>query len=378
MVRKRLEYGEHCAVTALFLIALAIPLAGTLTGRHVIESFAEQRALASVPAWPASAAAWRALPGGLSAWFDDHFGFRESLVALNERIVRAARLDSLSSIPVTEGLNGWLYFDGDRSLDDFRGQLRFTDAELAAWADALEARRRWLASRHISYLFVITPNKQSVYPEFLPTWLLDQRGVTRADQLVRYLDSHMDVPVLDLRPALLEEKGSMPLFRKYDSHWNARGAEIARRRILEMLSRIAPGMELPMWRTRGWGEERVAGGDLARMRGRKGVHEILPTWISDAPSCNPGISSSDRADGAHGTAVIDGCPAGAATALIFRDSFMIRLRPMLSPEFRRSIYLWLQPDTCQIRENVDRYGPDIVIEQRAERFLDAPRKSECD
>jgi hypothetical protein len=367
---------EALARSGLFLLVLAAPLLGTVGSPTATRSTTEQRALAAAPALPRSAAGWRALSAALSAWFDDHFGLREPLIRLNRGLVQALGMGTPASIPVMEGADGWLYFTGDGSTDDFRGRRRLSDRELAAWAAELTRRQRWLAERGIAYLFVIVPNKQSVYPEFLPDWLQAQRGESRADQLVRHLAAHTGAPVLDLRPALLLEKGAAPLYRKTDSHWNARGADVALHHIRTALA-LTAHLTLPAWEALAWESDVGAGGDLARMLGRAGAIETLPVRRSAAPRCRMNVLGTARADITRGAALVDECPAGALPALVFRDSFMNRLRPMLSPAFRRTVYLWQQPDGCEFEQAVLRHRPQVVIEQRVERFLDPPRMASC-
>ncbi|MEI9865253.1 MAG: hypothetical protein WDN00_12025 [Limisphaerales bacterium] len=43
-------------------------------------------------------------------------------------------------------------------------------------------RRDWLAKRGIAYLFVVAPDKHSIYPEELPGWAVKVRPQTKLDQ----------------------------------------------------------------------------------------------------------------------------------------------------------------------------------------------------
>ena len=68
--------------------------------------------------------------------------------------------------------------------------------------DAEPDGRDWLARRGIAYLLVVSPNKSTVYPEFMPP-LYPRHRTTRMDQLAEHLGRHVGgFPLLDLRPVL--------------------------------------------------------------------------------------------------------------------------------------------------------------------------------
>lgn len=371
----RIRQVERRLVTGLFVLGLALPLPGTLAGRHETVSVAEQRALAAAPSLPASMEGWLGLPRATSAWFDDHFGGRELLVRLHRRLARVARPGVLAAAPVLEGRDGWLYFSGDHSLEDHQGLLPLTQEQLAGWGTSLAAKQRHLAARGIAYLFVITPSKHSIHPEFLPDWLAGRRGETRADQLVRYLANRGDVPVLDLRAGLLLHKGAEPLYRRHDTHWNIRGADLGRRLIIEALAGTAPALALATPAFGPWQEKEVAGGDLLRMLGREELVEVVPRLQVDRSHCRMNVTArgtGGTGETGAGATLIDECDNDGPDALVFRDSFMIALRPLLSPHFHRSVYVWQRPDPCLVQRLADRYAPDAVIEQTTERFLVLP------
>jgi hypothetical protein len=136
-----------------------------------------------------------ALPRAFERWFADHFAFRRDLVRLSGLL--RLRIGVSSSPLVSLGKDGWLFFTGERADEQFRRVAPFTDAELTAWRWLLQVRSDWLAARGVHYMFVFTPNKESVYPEAMPfpTARLPTPG--RLEQLVGDLREHSSVTVLD-------------------------------------------------------------------------------------------------------------------------------------------------------------------------------------
>src|ERR1700720_2073566 len=70
----------NALLVGLFAAVISLPLAANLAGHDGADPGAENRELAT---FPRLAGSWKAIVGyghGLGVWFDDHFGFRASLV----------------------------------------------------------------------------------------------------------------------------------------------------------------------------------------------------------------------------------------------------------------------------------------------------------
>src|SRR4051812_45718839 len=104
-----------------FLAIIFLPLAANLSGHDGGDQEAENRDLATFPKFEgtwASAVVW---PSGLDEWFQDHFGFRSTLV----RWYGESRYYGLHVSPaatVVRGKKDWLYYGDDGGLDDFTNE----------------------------------------------------------------------------------------------------------------------------------------------------------------------------------------------------------------------------------------------------------------
>ncbi|PKO22298.1 MAG: hypothetical protein CVU38_10120, partial [Chloroflexi bacterium HGW-Chloroflexi-1] len=204
----------------------------------------EKRQLAPFPGVPRSLSALVEFPDGFEAFYNDHFGFRERLVYLYN--VLNVRLGVSPTEKVLVGKDGWFFYanreDGN-VIQDYRNNDPLTASDLAAWQADLEQKYRWLHAQGIAYLFVIVPNKHTIYAEYLPDYITKVGAQSRADQLVEYLAAHTAVPVLDLRPVMLAAKGSGPLlYDRTSTHWNAWGANLAQAAIATTLAAQLPAI----------------------------------------------------------------------------------------------------------------------------------------
>jgi hypothetical protein len=61
--------------------------------------------------------------------------------------------------------------------------------ELESWRTFLIERARRYREVGAKYVFVVAPNKESIYPEHLPPWIGPRVGPTRLDQLMAHMKS---------------------------------------------------------------------------------------------------------------------------------------------------------------------------------------------
>ena len=153
-----------------------------------------------------------------ATWFSDHFFLRQELISLNNRI-SAVLFNTSGEESVIIGKEGWLYFES--TLDDYTGRNPMTDKELSAAAHNLELMAQFCREQGKDFVFIIAPNKNSLYPQFMPDF-----GVVAHERDAQKLLSRLEnTPVIDLFSAFDNE--SEILYFRTDSHWNSKGAALA-------------------------------------------------------------------------------------------------------------------------------------------------------
>jgi len=355
-------------LAALFLPSLFLPLIGACLHWDPAGNSNENRRLAERPSLPRSFSDLTRYSERWLSFYRDHFGLRNTLI----RAVAITRFHGLRDDMdgnVVIGKGGWLFLrpDGDENFIAYRGLNPLSADQLDAWQDLLEKRNAWLAAHGIPYLVVIPPDKQSIYPEFLPPELTPVRPESRLDQLVNRLrQSHSPVHFLDLRPALLAAKPSELLYRKTDTHWNDSGAFVGYREIIHAVQYL-----LPQWKivpqtlddfTVGPPGPKV--GDLAKMIDMPDQYpdRVFPLIRKSYYPVAPELSDT------HRVVTIDNHdPKVKLPRLVFyRDSFALGLVPMLGPHFGRIVYAFeytMDPALIQKEK------PDLVIDEFLERNL---------
>lgn len=149
---------------------------------------------------------------------------------------------SLDPDRVVVGKEGWLFL-GDRYESIVRHTRGIPTASTRPKrtreiAGNLRANQDWIKARATDTLFVIAPNKYSIYPEYRPAWM-ERPETSFTDQFVAEAEAR-GVQLLDLRPVLLEAKTpDIPLYYKLDSHWNLYGAYLGYRAMIRRLDLAA-------------------------------------------------------------------------------------------------------------------------------------------
>jgi hypothetical protein len=306
-------------------------------------------------------------------YYNDHFSLRNLLIPLhNYIIIKTFGVSPIRKVAI--GKNGWLYLSKENSeaseIDYYRSLVPFTPEELELWRLNLERRRDYLSHRGIHYLFVIAPNKSTIYPEFLPASIRPVDRPSRLDQLVNYLKKHSDFSILDLRAAMFAAKKERRVYSKTDSHWNRYGAFAAYTEIMKALSSFfkeAEAMDISAFDIT---EKDKSGGDLAIMLSQQDdifrdrvievEHKKRPATKKGTPLKKqyPGVSQS----------VLECSTGKLPKVLMVHDSFANRFKSFLSPHFSRSIYLrdW---NLNFYQDLIKKEKPKVVIDEMAERFL---------
>jgi hypothetical protein len=350
----------------IFLGSLFVPLFGAWRHWDFAGASNENRRLAEIPVLPRTFKDAGRYTDRWLNFYRDHFGLRNTLI----RAVALSRFHGLSADTngnVIIGKDGWLFYrpDGDRDLIAFRGMNPLSEEELTAWQTLLEKRNAWLASRGIPLLVVMPPDKQTIYPEYLPPEYERVRPQSRLDQLVERLrQTHSPVQFLDLRSALLAAKPTGILYHLTDTHWNDSGAFVGYRVIISAVKAM-----LPKWniipRTR---DDFVKGpvhreiGDLARMM------DMPDQYRDQGFELTGKIPFAIPADLMNRQAfVIQDLNDPKKPSLVFyHDSFGIGLAPMLGPHFGRIAYAYFYEMNPAF---ILKEKPDLVIDEFLERNL---------
>ena len=315
-------------------------------------------------------------PSEMESYFSENFGFRTKLVNLDAWL-NYNLLGQSSSPKVIAGKEGWLFFSD--TLNDFiSGSL--PGKSIKQIVRTLEMVNEYTETKGASFYFTIAPNKNSIYPEYMP-WRYSQGNLNNYCSLSDAL-RYSDVKFIDLKTFLLDEKHKSDEFFyfKTDTHWNNLGAL---RSYGYILDNINYDIKTNLKRPDIYIKENVWTGDLYRMLFPEGVfkdedfiYDLAKNYTSTKPFYEEDINIVTRLKKEEMDI------NSGKKLFIFRDSFFNSLVKFVSNDFLEVRY------SRQVPYPVDKIDDEIVILEIAERniplliksapLLPAPLKNNID
>lgn len=263
------------------------------------------------------------------------------------------------------GREGWLYYTGDRSIEDYQGLEQLSPLALERIDANLNRVRAQLEGQGIAFQIAIAPDKQTIYPEYLPEEIQKLQPGTRLDQILAYNQLHAGAPMLDLRAEMQLRKQTEVIYYRTDSHWNNLGAYYAYAQIMQTLTLKFPALEPRPLSDYTITKRQVSGLELAYLIWKQ--NELTDEMVTLSPLFERRAEPADvpfLPQNSMLTFARQVDDPSLPTAVIFRDSFGTNLVPFFEEHFRRVVFVWSSRVDLEL---VAYEQPDIVILEVVER-----------
>ena len=281
-------------------------------------------------------------------YFDSHFGLRQELITANAAADAAIFRESATP-EVLLGTDGWLYYAD--TLADYTGADPMTARQLWCAARNLALIQEYAQSQGADFLFVCAPNKNTIYPEYMPARDPRAEGPSSLDRLEALLEKQ-GVAFCDVRRTLLDAP-ELTYYRT-DSHWNGYGSALACDAVLSAL---------------GW-ESALAGEEFSLQPHTGDLYQML---YPASKQQEQGLGLARQREFQYvGTVrgaddqLIRTESGGSGTLLAFRDSFGNALHADLAEAFASATFSRSMPYDLSLMQDAQ---PDTVLVQLVERNL---------
>lgn len=354
----------NAVLCALFVLTLWLPLASMVLPIEPDIEVSEYRLMAQFPKFEPSFQGVLDYPKGFEAWWQDHFGYRSTLVhyfSLMRSRIPGFRVGNT----VIAGKDGWFYTIDEETIEDYRGKFILTEEELELARAVLEERRDWLAEFGVRYIFAVPPAKWAVYPEYMPDHLrvAEERSIWR--QLRAYLEKHSNVEIVDLKDLMLEAKKKFRVYYLTDTHWTKLGAFVATQELQRVLAEWYPSIGVDSLDNYEVEEFKYIWGDLARVMGLRGS-----VWETGFRLRR--VTPRDK------LVKLEGDPTqrfafyekpslkdGGVRLMMLYDSFGARMPEFFAHSFAEARFYRSPPDPDEIA----RVRPDVLIQEKGQRVI---------
>ena len=305
-------------------------------------------------------------------YLNDRFGGRQKFIALNKAVNTFLRSNALNfNEKAIQGKDGWCFYLGDENLSDFYKTNLFDESQKMKFAKNVKNTADWCKSQNIPCIFMVLPNKHSVYPEFYP--FKRPEGITRSDQIAEIFEN-IGVNWIFPRDYLISKKSEydFPLYYETGTHWNQKSALLTAEILWNKISELLPDAKFPDVKYK---IEKIEKDTYDSMLSMLNLPPAEDTRLFIKPSdCEfSDLYEYIRNDGAGGVETKSKNPK-LPRLLVFRDSFFIALEPFVSPLFSQAEYRWKR-FTEEDEDYVLKYKPDIIIFESVERY--SPEIVQC-
>lgn len=294
---------------------------------------------------------------------------------------------SIDPTRVVIGKQGWLFLGDDYAHSITSKRMAINTADLQTnerVAESARAWNRWFTDKGVAqFRIVVGPDKDSVYPEYLPDWSAHSTA-RLTDSLLSQIHENIYV---DPTRALIQAKAQypMPLYYKTDTHWNNLGAWVAFDELRKSLPNSQTALLWPQARDPMIMESHMrSGGDLAnflRIQDLVTDREVALNLHAEYALPVEHHDFNSRTTVFSGENI--GIPSPTAPLLVksrhalnqkkvlwLRDSFGSAMAPLMTATFTDTLHVYYPPLRPEaLVALVELYQPDYVFVTSVERDI---------
>lgn len=339
------------AYIGLVALLLVIPLA---LFPFVKGSSAEKRDLAAFPALWDETGLNTAFFTQLNTYLAERFPGRSMLISLNNAF-KARVFATSDEEKIVVGREDWLYFA--ETLPDYTGEGRLSEGAIHRLTTTLSLMREGVEQAGGRFVFTIAPNKNTLYPEYMPAYSVVDlpSNLERISERLAQSGYYTDL-------STLREQSTEQLYHKRDSHWNNLGAYYAFDRLMQTAGQAHTIPLGPVTWEKDWR------GDLEDM-----IFPALSYMDHQATVYTDWhYTFTSRYHGPEDILITTENPAATGNLRMFRDSFGNALLPYLAESYATATFTRAVPYDLQGIAHGDTVMLEIVERNLPNLLSSAP------
>ena len=158
------------------------------------------------------------------AWYDQIYGLRDYFVRTDNQINFSLfhQVSTQQNLSLVLGKDNNLY---ERPyINNYLGLDSQPEKIIQAIAEQIRNLQNVLAANGIPFLFMLSPSKATIYPEFIPDYMISlkrEKTLSNYEKLLPFLDNY-GINYIDGQKFIsdLKRQCDYPLFPKGGTHWN--------------------------------------------------------------------------------------------------------------------------------------------------------------
>ena len=209
------------AYISIFSLIFLLPILQSITGFIPPEKLAGVESSAPLPQTSLKNFKEGSFQKDFEAWFSKIYGLRGYFIR-TENQINYSLFNQIDSKLVL-GKKNQLY-ERAYIADYIKRDTLKSEEEIKKFALNLKRLQKHLNKNGTKFIFIITPSKTSIYPEYIPDYydkFKNRDDTSNYEKLIRYLKKY-SIKYLDANAFCIELKktSKYPLFPKGGTHWN--------------------------------------------------------------------------------------------------------------------------------------------------------------
>ncbi len=290
-------------------------------------------------------------------YYKNNFAFRNILA--QQYLSFNANYSKTSSLPdkVVVGKEGW-YFLGDSWNNNYSESIGVATQDiprLNATIDRVLDMKKFCDSLGIKFYYFMPPNSHTINHKFLP--VVPNKRQRNIDYIFNALNGK--VVCIDARKELMAQNQNFDLYYKTDSHWNSNGAFIGTQKMLSVLKKDFPKINLLDKKNYTISVENLNQMDLTKMLNEfadekeyKYKEKVKPNFIKTLDTINKVPLRRVKND------------KYAYKGIFFRDSYFEHVMQFTDNTFNEILYI---SSPIFDKQRVAAEKPDFVVFEIVER-----------
>lgn len=357
------KFRKICSYLYVFLIfaVCTIPFLGMIFGWG--SESTENRTLSGLPelfiATEDSTEVNLEYTNELSDYFSENFGFRQEIVTANS-VMNEKLFFRSANEKVILGKDGWYYFN--ETKDDYTGSSALSERGIYRLKKTLDLMNEYAEGNNITMVFFSAPNKNSIYPQFMPNNIRKSQQSSNLDRLNDIMADSEYYINMKSQIEKLAQDDTRYCYLKNDSHWNNLGALTAFNTVEDNLNSRIKNFDFKSYSVDSDVTEILTEGDLTDM--------LYPALEKTDVQYDLGIpvefSSEQPITNTMASEINTTCQGRYFNAICYRDSFFNSMINITSNAFARVRYTRTFPyDVTAARSG----NFNVAIVEIAERNL---------
>ncbi|WP_337103804.1 alginate O-acetyltransferase AlgX-related protein [Paenibacillus sp. YIM B09110] len=175
-------------------------------------------------------------------WLDQHNSIKNIVVKTNNQLYYSLFSQASPNSTIVEGKSNQLF--ESVYIHEFNHQTPLLDQSiLENKVQKMKIVQDEVTRLGKTFVFLITPSKAAVYPEFLPS--RSSSSEPRNYDLLLPLLEKYHINYIDGHRISMENKRDTPIFPKGGIHWNLAGAFFTLQKLTEQINELSPSLSLP-------------------------------------------------------------------------------------------------------------------------------------